>query len=134
MRAATKERLLSMLLLLLLLLLHDCPALSRRMAEADVKDIILWQNGPDSKSITLSREEIRQFLEYYNQAKYRGRADGSGGTAEWGAVIVQQDATEIRILDFSGGPDFEVSCDLRNWWFYLDSVELRAYILAQLEE
>ena len=137
MRAATKERLLAVLLLLamlLLLLLHECPALSRRMAEEDVKDIILWQNGPDSKTVTLNREQIGEFLEHYNRAKYRGKADGSGGTAEWGAVIVQQDATEIRILDFSGGPDFEVSCDPRGWWFYLDSADLRAYILEQLEE
>lgn len=136
MRAATRDRLLAVLLLLLmllLLLLHDCPALSRRFAEEDVKDIILWQNGPESQSITLNRKEIATFLEHYNRAAYRGRADGSGGTAEWGAVIVRQDGTEIRILEFSGGPDFEVSCKPLDWWFYLDSGELREYILGRLE-
>jgi len=136
MKRPTKERILAVLLLLatlLLVLLYNSPAISRRLATEDVKDIILWQNGPDSKTVTLNREQIGAFLEVYNRAKYRGRGDGSGGTAEWGAIIVLQDGTEIRVNDFSGGPDFEVSCDPRNWWYYLESGDLREYIRKQLE-
>jgi len=135
MRGAVKDRFLAgvlLLVILLLVLLWGSPALSRQLAEADVKDIILWQNGPDSKTVTLNREQIAEFLEHYNRARYRGRADGSGGTAEWGAVIVLQDGMEIRANDFSGNY-FEVSCDPRNWWFYLESGELREYIRKQLE-
>ena len=118
---------------LLLALLWGSPVVSRRCAGSDVKDVILWQNGPDSKTVTLNREQIGAFLEHYNRAQYRGRADGSGGTAEWGAIIVLQNGTEIRVNDFSGGPDFEVSCDPRNWWYYLESGDLRVYIRNQLE-
>ena len=129
-----KDRILAGILLLILLpviFLHGSPLLSRRFEEADVKDIILWQNGPDSKTVTLNREQIGAFLEDYNRAKYRGRGDGSGSTAEWGAIIVLQDGLEIRVNDFSG--NFEVSCDPRDWWFYLESEALRTYILERLE-
>ena len=122
-------------LLLMLPLLHGYMAAGfYRVPETEVKDVILWQNGPNSQRITLNREEIAAFLKSYNRADYRGRADGSGGTAEWGAVIVKQDGMEIRVHEFSGGADFEVSCDQRDWWFYLDSGELREFILLRLEE
>ena len=128
----TMVPLLLLLLELLLLLLPGCPAVSHRISETDVKDVILWKNGPDSKQITLNREEIALFLEFYNGAKYRGKGDGSGGTAEWGAVIIRQDGMEIRIHEFWNS-DFEVSCNPLGWWFYLDSGELAEFMETRLE-
>ena len=118
--------------LVLVIVIWESPVFSGRIAKADVKDVILWQNGPDSKTVTLNRERIDTFLDTYNRLKYKGRADGSGGTAEWGAMIVLQDGTEIHVNDFYNSR-FEVSCDSRDWWYYLDSGDLRSYILAQLE-
>lgn len=112
----------------LTLCLHARTGLFHWADPEKVKDVIFWRNGPDSVSLNLDEASRERFLELYNDASYGGEGDGSGGTAEWGAVIVLHGGDEIRIHEFSVRPDFEVTTTSGKW-FYLNSKDLRAYIL-----
>lgn len=86
-----------------------------------------------------SVEDTETFIDLFNEAQYAGKGTGEGGTPDITVFVYFKDGSYMWVSDFDGrGLDFEVTLhgsDKKiDAWYYLNSEELKIFILEMLDK
>ncbi len=109
---------------------------SHKISMSKVSKIIIWEHTPEN-AIELTNDEITDFVCFFNDSSYCGKADGSGGTPEYGATVYFYDGSFMSVNDFIGANKFEVSLHKENEmkrWYYVESEELTEFVSVFVED
>lgn len=125
------------LFVVLVLLSVGCTAKddSTSISSAQVESISVWAGySGDEKQLT--KQETKTFIQLYNQSQHMGKANGNGGTPEWGVRVSFKNGDVLCINEFNGREDFEVSwytADGMKAWCYINNQELMDFITEIIE-
>lgn len=124
-----KKAVLSIFLIIILCmsLMASCGEI-KKLDQISIEKINIWSGA--SKISELSEEQKAEFIKLYNAAEYDGKANGQGGTPQFGIYIDLNDGTKLSVNDFFT----KLEVTVRNKkgkikaWYYINSKELYTFM------
>lgn len=98
----------------------------------EIDRISLW-NASLTASSDLKAEDAERFVELFNKARYAGKGTGEGGTPDWSVSVYCKDGTRYQISEH-GQAGSTVQVQGEKAWFYVESTELKDFILELMEK
>lgn len=116
-----------LIIILCISLLASCGEIEK-LDQSSIEEIEIWTES--SKASELTEEQKAEFIKLYNAAEYDGKANGQGGTPQFGIYIDLNDGTKLSVNDFFT----KLEVTVRNKkgkikaWYYINSKELYTFM------
>ena len=116
-----------LIIILCMSLMASCGEI-KKLDQSSIEKINIWSGA--SKASELTEEQKTEFIKLYNAAEYDGKANGQGGTPQFGIYIDLSDGTKLNVNDFFT----KLEVTVRNKkgktkaWYYINSQELYTFM------